>query len=146
VLTSDAANGNQWFLNGTLIPGANGQTYTMTGTGAYNDVVTLNGCSSDTSNTIVITGVAGIKSNSAISIYPIPNDGQFRLSITSNSRQVYSVRVLNNLGVMVYEQKDIEVTGTTEKIIDLRPVPSGTYTVIVRTNDEQVIRKIIVTK
>jgi len=146
LLTSDAPAGNQWYLDGVMIPGATDQTYLATAPGTYWVVVTLNGCSSAASNEIaLLVGINTIQ-GPGISIYPVPNDGSFKLSITSATKQVYTVNVLNNLGIMVYEQKDIVVTGTVENTIDLRPIPSGTYTVIIRNNENQVIRKIIVNK
>ena len=146
-LTSDAPAGNQWYFEGTLIPGATDQTYIATQNGTYWDIVTLNGCSSASSNQIQITEI-GIDPNqgSAITIYPVPNDGRFSISITSASRESFNLSVLNNLGVEVYQQTNITVTGTVEKVIDLRPIPSGIYSVIIRNSKNQVIRKILVNK
>jgi Reeler domain len=68
VLTSSAATGNQWYLNGNVIAGATQQTYTAITTGAYSLVVTnANGCKATSiaqtitvSNTLVnITLTAG---------------------------------------------------------------------------------------
>jgi hypothetical protein len=146
-LTSDAPAGNQWYFEGTLIPGATDQTYIATQNGLYWDIVTLNGCSSASSNQIQIIEI-GINPNqgSAITIYPVPNDGRFTISITSASKESFTLSVLNSLGVEVYLQKDVTVTGTVEKVIDLRPIPSGIYSVIIRNSENQVIRKILVNK
>jgi len=147
ILTSDAPAGNQWYFEGTLIPGAIDQTYVATQVGWYWDIVTLNGCSSASSNQIQIVEI-GINTNkgSSITLYPVPNDGRFTISITSVSRESFTLSVLNNLGVAIYLQKDITVTGTVEKVIDLRPIPSGIYSVIIRNSENQVIRKILVNK
>ena len=56
-LTSSSATGNQWYLNGILIPGATGTTYTATANGTYTVVVTTGGCSSATSAPVVIINV-----------------------------------------------------------------------------------------
>jgi len=147
ILTSDAPAGNQWYYQGTIIPGATNQTDTATQNGIYWDVVTLNGCSSAPSNQIDIV-VIGINSNQGpgISVYPVPNDGRFTLSINSASKESFTVSVINNLGVEVYFQKDVSITGTVNMVIDLRPIPSGIYTLIVRNSENQVIRKILVSK
>ena len=55
VLTSNACCGNQWYMDGTLIPGATNQSFTATQSGAYFDIVTLNSCSSEPSDTIDVT-------------------------------------------------------------------------------------------
>jgi hypothetical protein len=147
ILTSDAPAGNQWYYQGTMIPGATNQSYTATQDGLYWVVVTLNGCPSAPSNEINIVEI-GINPNqgSGISVYPVPNDGRFTISITSASTESFTLSVVNNLGVEVYLQKDVSVAGTIDKVIDLRPIPSGIYTLIIRNSENQVVRKIIVNK
>jgi hypothetical protein len=147
ILTSDAPAGNQWYYQGTMIPGATNQSYMATQDGLYWVVVTLNGCPSAPSNEINIVEI-GINPNqgSGISVYPVPNDGRFTISITSASTESFTLSVVNNLGVEVYLQKDVSVTGTIDKVIDLRPIPSGIYTLIIRNSENQVVRKIIVNK
>ena len=77
-LYSDAPAGNQWYFEGTLIPGATAQTYVATQDGYYWTIVTLNGCVSDSSNhKLILTTGFGSHSSSEINLYPVPNDGQF---------------------------------------------------------------------
>jgi hypothetical protein len=146
-LYSSAPTGNQWYFEGTLLPGATGQTYIATVTGYYWSVVNINGCSSDTSNHkhIVITGIAPHPA-SVINLYPVPNDGRFNVAITTASPESFSLSVYNNLGVKIYEVANVEVSGSIIKIIDLRPVPNGLFTVIIKSSQEQVIKKIVVNK
>ncbi len=146
-LYSDAPSGNQWYLDGLLIPGANAQTYVASQDGYYWTVVTLNGCISAESNhlQIIITGV-DLQSSPAINIYPVPNDGQFKVSMTSTSHETFTIKVFNVLGRMISELKGIEVKGTVEKIIDLRPVPNGVYYVIFENSLGPVVKKIVVNK
>lgn len=75
VLSSSSSAGNQWYLNGTAIPGATDQTYTPTQNGTYTVTVTdINGCSS-TSAPFEVIGV-GINeiATDQISVYPNPFD------------------------------------------------------------------------
>lgn len=55
VLTSSSATGNQWYLNGVIISGATGQTYTTTQSGSYTVIVTTGGCVSATSPAVVVS-------------------------------------------------------------------------------------------
>jgi hypothetical protein len=146
-LQSNAPAGNQWFYEGTILPGATAQTYVATQTGYYWDVVTINSCSSDTSNhkLIVITGI-DTHSSTSIEVYPVPNDGRFNVSITSASLESFSIRVYNDLGINVYEEAKVECNGSLHKVIDLRPVPNGVYTIIFEDSQQQVTRKIVVSK
>jgi hypothetical protein len=147
ILSSDVPTGNQWYHDGTMIPGATDQTYTVTQSGYYWDIVTLNGCSSMASNQIYFPEV-GINQNPApqISVFPVPNDGQFKLSIISAKEVSYNLSVVNDLGVVIYLQKDVIVSGTLNTVIDLRPVPPGVYSLIISNADTRVARKIVINK
>jgi hypothetical protein len=146
-LHSSAPTGNQWYDMSGIITGATGQTYVATVNSYYWVVVTLNGCSSAESNhlQIITTGIDS-HSSASINVYPVPNDGRFTASITTASDQTFSIRVFNNLGVKIFEETKVEVNGTIQKVIDLRPVPDGVYSVIFENSLNQVVKKIIVNK
>ncbi len=146
-LFSDAPTGNQWYFEGALIPGAITQTYVATQDGYYWSIVTLNGCASDSSNhkLILTTGIDS-HSSSAINIFPVPNDGQFNVSIATSSNETFSISIYNSLGVRIYQETKVDVNGTLQKVIDLRPVSSGVYSMIFENSLSQVIKKIVVNK
>ena len=146
-LQSNSPTGNQWYFEGNIIPGAASQDYIATQDGYYWDIVTLNGCSSDTSNhkLIIVTGIDS-HSSASINVYPNPNDGQFNVSIATASEEIYSISIYNTLGIKIYEETHVEVHGSLLKTIDLRPVPSGVYTMIFKNRENQVVKKIIVNK
>jgi hypothetical protein len=146
-LHSDAPAGNQWYFAGALIPGATGQDYTAEQSGEYWCIVTLNGCSSGQSNHIVVTmtGVDPLQTG-GFTLYPIPNDGQFTVSMTSPSQETFTIQVFNIFGVMISEVNGIEVKGTVEKVIDLRPVANGIYNIVIRSSNERTVKKILVIK
>jgi len=146
-LYSSAPTGNQWYFEGTLIVGATAQTYVATQDGYYWSIVTLNGCSSAESNHLQIftTGVDS-HSSAAINIYPVPNDGRFNVSITTASNESFSISIYNNLGVKIYEETKVDVNGSLQKVIDLRPVPNGVYSVIFENSQKLVVKKIVVNK
>src|ERR1035437_5454843 len=114
--------------------------------GVYWTIITLNGCSSDTSNHWVLVVGIDNRSSSSVNLYPVPNDGQFTISITSASNESFSISVYNNLGVKIYEETKVEVNGSLQKVIDLRPVPNGVYSVIFENSQKQVVKKIVVNK
>jgi hypothetical protein len=145
-LHSSAPEGNQWYFDGTLIAGATSQTYVATQSGYYWDVVTLNGCSSDTSNTLFLFMGIDPHTPFEINVYPVPNDGRFNIYITTASEENFSIRVYNFLGVMVREEKKVYVNGSIQKMIDLGPVPDGIYTVILENRQNPVVKKIIISR
>jgi len=146
-LTSSAPAGNQWYREGVLIPGATGQTYDATQSGWYWAAVVLNNCSSDTSNhvDVILTGIEN-KTDVGIEIYPVPNDGKFTVSIGSKSQENFTISVFSNLGVRVFEVRDIQVNGKINQVIDLNPATAGIYTVVVRSAGTQVVKKVVVKK
>ena len=147
ILTSSAPSGNQWYLNGVAIPGATGQTFEVTESGDYYVIVTLSGCSSDPSNTITIV-MPGINqlTGTRLQVFPVPNDGMFTVACTWSADENLTLEVYNYLGVRIHESKIYPIQGKVERIVDLRPIPNGIYTVVLRTADDRVLRRILVNK
>ena len=78
LLTSSAATGNQWLLNGNNITGANATIYSATDAGDYTVTTTINGCSKTSSPTTINV------TNAAISYpgSPFCNKGTQAVTIT----------------------------------------------------------------
>jgi hypothetical protein len=146
-LYSSAPTGNQWYFEGTLIVGATAQTYVATQDGYYWSIVTINGCSSDASNhlQIITTGIDS-HSSSGINVYPNPNEGVFTLMITSPKEEKYNIRVFNNIGVPIFEMKNLDVVGTTSQTIDLSSATSGIYTIVIWNSNYSSVKKVVVSK
>jgi hypothetical protein len=147
LLTSSATTGNQWYFNGVEIPGANGQTYQAEEEGAYYVVVTLNDCSSEPSNVIEITFTGMDESSSAvISIYPVPNDGSFMINFKVTCQEHFSINVFNSLGINVYEKPEFVVENEDCLTVDIVNPNAGIYTVVIRNESKNIIKKILVTR
>lgn len=147
-LTSSAPSGNQWYYNGTAIPGATGQTYTVLhNTGYYYCMVTINGCSSAISNKIWIevTGVEEIPGIS-LNVYPSPNNGSFSIGFNSAADSRVSVTIFNQIGSRVFETGEFPVAGNTEKKIDLGGVANGIYSIVITSENHKTVRKIVIRK
>ena len=148
MLNSSSPNGNQWYYQGNIIPGATGQTYTASaGTGYYWTVVTLNGCTSPPSNQVwvVMTGTDE-KPDAGFSIFPIPNDGVFNLTIDHAGGRTWSLQVVSSLGTQVFEESGIRGEFLSGKRIDLGEIPAGIYTAILTGGDRPLVRKFVVTR
>ena len=130
-LHSSSTSGNQWFLEGNLIGGAISQDYVATLEGYYWDVVTLNGCSSDTSNhkLIFITGI-NHQPGFGVKIYPVPNNGRFNVAISTNCSEQITISIYNNYGEKIYEEFSINVSNIIQKVINLEPISDGVYMII----------------
>ncbi|MEI6885961.1 MAG: T9SS type A sorting domain-containing protein, partial [Bacteroidota bacterium] len=143
-----AASGNQWYYNGTAIAGATGQTYTVThNTGYYWVVVTLNGCSSDISNKVYIevVGVEELPEVANFTVYPVPNNGIFTTSVEYPVETTFNIYIFNQLGAKIYELKDMKTThGKYQRVIDLKSIPAGIYSVVFLNSEFKVVRKVVV--
>jgi hypothetical protein len=147
ILTSSAPAGNQWYYNGTLIPGATGQTYTITNnTGWYWVMVTLNGCSSTISNKVwfEVVGLPEIPASASFTIYPVPNDGAFTVTVSCLVDDLFTIMIYNQLGEQLFELRDVKTSGGKfESQIDLRPVSDGMYTVVLLNSRYKIVKKVI---
>lgn len=143
-LTSNVAYGNQWYMDGTLLTAATSQSYTATETGTYWTVVTVNGCASDTSNNIyvLITGTGNLNAK-GITIYPVPNDGLFRIGFPKGALSTYSVEVMNELGKVIFNRTGFRAPDQGEMVVDIRPSPNGVYFVRISSEAGIVTRKIV---
>jgi hypothetical protein len=145
LLTSTAPEGNQWYFEGMIIPGANGQVYEATQTGWYWTEVTLNGCISDTSNHVyvLITGMNELPGVSLL-IYPQPNDGRFHIMLRGNDLLPLRLIILNTLGETVYERDGIRVDGELVIPVELLHPTSGIYLLIIENPSARLTRKLVV--
>jgi len=144
ILSSNATVGNQWYLAGSAIPGATSQTYYTTAPGWYWDIVTLNGCASDTSNNLILLLKVDELSSKGYRIYPVPSNGVFTISGPANPGKATAVKVYNSLGQVVFEKSISAQAGTITEIIDPGPVPSGIYTILIQTAVGPVSGKLLI--
>ncbi|MCX6283351.1 MAG: T9SS type A sorting domain-containing protein [Bacteroidetes bacterium] len=153
VLTSTAPTGNQWYYGvshgspGYIIPSATNPTYTATQTGYYWTVVTSGNCQSEPSDTlyVIMVGIPGINDPNAIQIYPNPNTGRFNLMIATPGCESFRMKIINELGVIVYQQKFV-VNGKLEETLDPGSLPEGVYTLVFSHDSGSEIRKMTVVR
>jgi len=132
ILKSSSLAGNQWFLNGVAINGANDSTYSPTEPGQYSVQVTLMGCQSPMSENIsfILTAVTSPGLEKDLVIFPIPVEE--RLFITyNNNRSKMNVSVINVKGQEVLHGSfiskfEIDTRGLARGIYALRIVNAKT--------------------
>ncbi len=69
-----------------------------------------------------------------------PNPVQDRLIISNTLDTPSSVKILNILGQLVYTE---DMTANQEQVIDLSAMKSGVYTVVITSDTQKIIRKIL---
>jgi len=146
-LVSNMPNGNQWYRDGNAIPGATLQSYDIVQTGWYWDVVTQNGCPSDTSNNIYKLFVGMDEHSSpSVSIYPSPGNGKFTVSYHSDKSSYSVLRAYNSLGVKVFERSFQSGQDEHQEYVEFGNVPPGLYTVTITIDKGIFTKKIEVIK
>ena len=68
------------------------------------------------------------------------------MAISSEKESTYKLDIYNNLGVKIYGDRSLTVKGNSITAIDMGKVPAGLYTVILRSENSQVTRKVLVNK
>ncbi len=147
ILTSSSATGNQWYRDGNIITGAVSQTYTILEDGTYTVVVTINGCSSELSNSIVVLHTGNADPDmQVVNLYPNPTNGAFWLSINLPGNTIFDLRILNSFGAEVFKSENLEVNGTFKQYFELRSLAAGMYTVILHSDSQQITKKLVINK
>jgi hypothetical protein len=94
VLSSDSVNGNQWFLNDSIIPGATGQTFTPKAAGSYTLQTNHIGCVSSFSAPQIVTTEDLTTPNVKI----FPNPASDHLTIENNGANPVMIQLYDVTG------------------------------------------------
>jgi hypothetical protein len=144
-LISSSCCGNQWFLDGVAIPGAINQTYTPVLIGTYFDIVTINGCSSDTSNTIIVTIISiDEKKSEHIYFYPNPAINWIKLLCTGQNCRNIHIRIMNSFGKPVKEFYPDKMSQVNELQLFIGDLMPGFYFVKFLDEKESYIIKLVI--
>jgi hypothetical protein len=143
-LTSSSLIGNQWYLNGTIIPNATNQTYIIQLAGTYKVTVTdTNGlCTSTSSDFLGIEDVA--KNGVSFLVYPTPTNGPTTLIFQTLYLDDLLVEISDIEGKIVISKKYESFIGRTELKIDMGIYGSGLYLVSIKNSKGKVTNKIVV--
>lgn len=132
--------GYQWYFNGTPIPGANSQCYTMNLTGVYTVVVTgSNGC---TSRSVAFNAVGVLDQiEKALEVYPVPATTNVKLRIPVPMNEAGSLRLYDLTGRAVrnwaFESLGLETN------LSISGLAEGTYILEMRVSEWAVVRKVV---
>lgn len=142
-LTSSAAIGNQWYLNGSIIPNATNQTYIIQQGGTYKVITTDSmGCSATSIDFV------GMEEISKIGIsyiaYPNPTNGITKIILQSKITDDLLIEITDIAGKIAYDKKFQSFTGRAEISIDLAVYGTGVYMLSITNSKGNVAKKIVV--
>jgi hypothetical protein len=136
VLSSTMATTYQWYLNGSIIPGASQQQYIFGPTGTY--VVTAGdslGCTASSAPfNVTVTGIAQATDAPGIHLYPNPATGSMNLDIYQKYSSAVLITIYDITGVSL-RKNEYELNGSGRQTfgIDLSHFPAGIYFCEVQT-------------
>jgi hypothetical protein len=140
-LVSSSVVGNQWFLGGSLIPGATGQYLVITQPGSYQVQVTgSTGCVSAMSDPFVYVGMGETPETGTVTVYPNPTNGITRISAPGLENSSFETRIFNSVGRLVLASKNTFS-------FDLSAMEAGLYYLSILTDQAgYVSKKVILVK
>jgi Zn-dependent metalloprotease/PKD repeat protein len=146
-LTSSSPNGNQWFLNNSILSGENSQILIAQQSGVYHVVVTdANNCSSQSSTvTFTITGIKQLSAVSDIAVFPNPTSGIVYLNF-SNSYEKLTIHLIDVSGRQLLEREIRGIYPPNSYTLVLDELPSGIYQLRISNDEFSVNHKIVLTK
>lgn len=146
LLTCSPAAAYQWQFNGTDIPGATGQTYTVTQSGYYTVIVfEEHGCKNSATVIVTLTGSEDVMADGGIHIYPNPSAGIFHVQTDNLLTFSYTIEVVNALGQVVF-RREADSSMQSTAIIDLSDQPASVYMLRLSAGMQYLTRKLQLVK
>ncbi len=138
VLTSSAASGNQWFLNGVAIAGATTQQHTITKSGKYSvKVSNANNCSAiSTEINVNKVGVNNAFNEAQIRVFPNPVHVVLTIDLTDLTEKASEMVILNALGQVLIQKN---TTNESKYIFSTNNWSKGIYFINFKNAEQEVI-------
>ena len=135
LLTSSSSTGNQWYLNGAIINGANQQTFLAQQSGSYYVKVTnTNNCYSQSSSVLInFAGVDEVNENSIFTIFPNPFNGELNIQF-SELVNIANVEVYDISGRQVYNKIINNTSSDQPEVLKLENLSTGMYNLRIEIN------------
>ncbi|MBC7864652.1 MAG: T9SS type A sorting domain-containing protein, partial [Bacteroidia bacterium] len=146
LLSSSAATGNQWYLDGVLIPGEVNQFCSVIQDGSYTVISSNGNCSSASSVPVVFvtTKIESVTDGNLFSVYPNPSEGNFTFSFSANTKTNYKIELKNSIGQLIYSETLIDFTGKFSKTLNVAEYGKGIYSISITDQKNSVVKKLIV--
>ncbi|HYC28432.1 MAG TPA: T9SS type A sorting domain-containing protein, partial [Chitinophagaceae bacterium] len=146
-LTSSYASNNQWYRDGTLLPGETGQTYIVTEAGDYTVSYTDgNSCTSFSAITTVTgVGIADhIAKDFSFEVSPNPSKGIFTIALNTRKTGDFRLEIRNVLGQLIAGKSLDKVSQQYAESIDLKSYGKGVYFISLENDEKVLTRKVLV--
>lgn len=92
------------------------------------------------------TGLSENDLTDNVSVFPNPGNGDFELNIISSEAVKADIKVVNLLNETVFSKTGVVVDGTYEASMDLTELPNGLYLLVVDSDGERTVKRIVISK
>ncbi len=147
-LFSSSSIGNQWYLDGQLIPGANSQMLHPESNGYYSISLNSGSCISEMSDSILVSNasVQSLNSNKSFEVFPNPSNGDFTVRFDAEKSIIYELNIYDVSGKIVLTDKIKNQQGTINKGYRLNKESKGIYNLIISNGESLSSKKILIGK
>jgi len=140
-LVSSYAEGNQWYFNDVLIPGAVNQYYKPTGAGRYKVEVLIDGCS--TVDEVDFSSVNhGHQDDVEFSAFPNPFTSSLNIILANPNNLEVRITMTDMKGTEALVQT-FEATDDGTYTVNTAQLPAGMYTLYVRFGSSVKVTKVL---
>ena len=139
----------QWYLGSSTISGATSATYTATKSGNYTISVTDSaGCTkTSAAYNFVVTAIQNVTaSDIGLTVSPNPNNGNFHVGFTINSKANVDVELINEAGQVSMSNSYSNFSGPFSEQFSKSNLANGTYILKVQAGNKVYRNKIIIVK
>jgi hypothetical protein len=108
-----------------------------------------NGCENFAEDMIYVgecLGINEVLEGLQVEIYPNPSNGSFTVKLKSDNSESMNLKILNNLGKIIYEEVNIKIDQIFMREIDLTGYAEGLYFINLSSNKTVYVEKIIINK
>ncbi|MBK0380493.1 S8 family serine peptidase [Mucilaginibacter segetis] len=149
ILNSSFAANNQWLLDGVVIPGATGQSYTPLQSGNYIVQVVLNGgcvATSDSYSYALIAKNPDQSTDIGLTIFPVPANDKINVVFVAKDAGLLKLSLVNTAGTVLYQQSQAISAGNFSTVLNVTNQLPGTYLLKVNLGQKVYAKKIIIVK
>lgn len=142
-LTSSSGTTYQWYLNGQPIAGATSQSCIAKQNGDYSVIINGGGCPS-ADVPVNVSGIEQLNNDYFFTVSPNPNDGNFFVSFDVSKRDNYTLKIINVIGELVYEETLKDFEGTYSKQMNFGAYAKGSYLINLSSSDRKIVKKVVI--
>jgi hypothetical protein len=148
-LISSSITGNQWYLDGQLIPGSNSQILHPESNGYYSVSLNSGSCISQVSDSILVSNasVQSLNINTQFKLFPNPStNGDFTIQFNAEKNKTYELILYDQSGKTVLIDKFKNQYGLISKSYRLNRETAGTYTLILSNGGNVSAKRFVIGK